>query len=391
MPALTGTRKFRILAAVLLACACAPPALAQPETGGPPQFPLARVKPRVYEATISADVFGTSIDALETAPLEAKRSEIIIPMIIRGAYSAIDPASIKVAGQINGQTYRVGDVPWKLRGPHPDGTGEVVVEFVDIRAQSMGVKVTWREQSWLATINDRAALQITWPVEWPEEVREYLKPSPWIESDDELFVNFIQQITQGNLRKVTPYAATKELLRETITRFRSISGTGNERRDLGLIAGLQLVGAREAASAESGSPNDLVCTCIAVLRAAGIPARPVVGIVKELTDNLRERTQWRTWGEFYLPKTGWVPFDPNDMRGSGFQFKALDVAWPGFGNVKNLDERIPVAYRFQPEGSKWEWPPVWGWIYNGNPARAYRIFSQTSLVRINRGQGVPDP
>lgn len=391
MPALLGTRMFRILAAAAVAFACTPLADAQPAKGGPPQFPIARVKPRMWETTISADVFATSQDVLETAPLLASRSEIVVPIIVHGAFSKADPSSIRVAGQINGQTYREGDVPWKLRGPNPDGTAHVVVEFVDIAGQSIGVKVTWMEQSWRAVVDDAAALRITWPVEWPEETRKYLQPSPWIESDDDLFTGFVERITQGNLRKVTPYAAAKELLRETITRFRSISGTGNERRDFGLISGLQLVGAREAARTETGSPNDLVCACVAVLRAAGIPSRPVVGIVKELTDDLRERTRWRTWAEFYLPQAGWVPFDPNEMRGSGFQFKALDAAWPGLGDVDDLDERIPVAYDFQPTGTLLEWPPVWGWVYTGNTARAYRLFSQTSLVRINRGQGVPDP
>ena len=391
MPRLLENRMLWILAVSMLVLTCTPEIHAQPATGGPPQFPIARVKPRLWEPTIKADVFASSLYTLNTSPLSASRSEIIVPVIIQGAYSKVDPSSIKVAGQINGQTYREGDVPWKLRGPHPDGTAEIVVEFVDIKAQSIGVKVTWLEQSWLALVDDAAALQITWPVEWPEEIRKYLKPSPWIESEDEFITDFVQRITQGNLRKVTPYAAAKELLRETITRFRSINGTGNERRDLGLITGLQLVGAVEAARAESGSPNDLVCTCVAVLRAAGIPSRPVVGIVKELGDNLRERTRWRTWAEFYLPRAGWVAFDPNEMRGSGFQFKAIDVAWPGLGDVDDLDKRMPVAYDFQPKGTSMEWQPVWGWVYTGSTRDIYRLFSQTSLTRVSRGQGVPDP
>ena len=35
--------------------------------------------------------------------------------------------------------------------------------------------------------------------------------------------------------------------------------------------------------------------------------------------------------------------------------------------------------------------PVWGWLYDGNPQRAWKIFPQTSLMRISRGPGVPDP
>jgi putative nicotinate phosphoribosyltransferase len=83
-------------------------------------------------------------------------------------------------------------------------------------------------------------------------------------------------------------------------------------------------------------------------------------------------------------KRVWRAYDRRDLA-------TADVAWKGIGTMKDLKERIPVAYAFQPEGSLWNRPPVWGWIYNGDTSRAYRIYSQTSLVRINRGIGEPDP
>ena len=368
--------------------------VAQPVEGGPPEYPIERIDPKACDATINADVFaerrnGRPVGIAEW-PLVSARSELVIPIILRGPWSKADPASIVVSGQINGQPHAAGSVPWSLRGPHPDGSAEIVVELVNIQAQSVGVRVTWREQTWLPLINEADALRSTWPKDWPEAARPFLEPSPWIESDDQLMIDFVAGVTQGNLRNVSPYAAAKELVREAVLAFRSISGTGNEQREYGQISGLQLVGAVEAARNGTGSPNDLVCTCIAVLRAAGIPARPVIGIVKELTRDLKERTRWRAWGEFYLPGAGWVPFDPNLMRGSGFQNRPLTAAWKGFANIKDFNDRIPVAYRFQPRGSGWNWPPVWGFIYDG-PTAGIHMYSQTSLMRVGRGQGIPDP
>ncbi|MCH2144412.1 MAG: transglutaminase-like domain-containing protein [Phycisphaerales bacterium] len=367
-------------------------AVAQPEVGGPPVHPISRVDPRVYETTLTADIFTEKRELTERDPLLADQSELVVPIIMQGAFSRTYPDSIVVAGQINGQFHEAGTVPWTLRGPHPDGTAEIVIEFADLRARTLGVRVTWREQSWLAVVDEAAAMQVTWPVEWPETVRPFLAPQPWIQSKAEIITNFVQRTTQGNLRRVTPYSAAKELTRQTIALFTSISGTGNERRNLGQITGLQLTGAEEAMELGRGSPNDLVCCCVAVLKAAGIPARPVVGVAKEFTKEMKQVTQWRVWGEFYLPGSGWIPFDPNMMRGSGIDNRSLDAAWRGFANVKELDERIPVAYRFQPKGSHWdEWPPVWGWFYGGNLQRVLRIYPQTSLMRISRGKGEPDP
>ena len=374
--------------AVLLA---ASRASAQPANGGPPVYPIERVQPQVHEATIDLGIFAEQLVVDENGPLLAQRSEVLIPIILQGAYSKADPSTISISGTINGQIFREGSIPWSLRGPRPDGAAEIVVELIDLRAQSVGVKVTWTQQTWLPQINEVDAMCSTWPAEWPEATRPFLKPEPWIQSDDQFLIDFVTRISKGNLRGVSPYGAAKELIRESVLAYKSISGTGNERREFGLISGLQLIGASESARAATGSPNDLVCTCIAILRAAGIPARPVVGIVKEMTKDLKERTRWRTWGEFYVPKAGWVPFDPNIMRGSGFQFRGLDAAWPGFANIKDFNERIPVAYRFQPEGSLWHWPPVWGFIYGGDLNRARKIYSQTSLMRIGRGDGIPDP
>jgi hypothetical protein len=364
---------------------------AQPAAGGPPVYPIERVEPNIYEATIDAGIFAERRVIDENAPLLARRSEVLIPIILQGAYSKADPASITVSGSINGQVFRAGGVPWSLRGPRPDGSAEIVIELIDIQAQSIGIKVTWAQQSWLPLINEADILRSTWPSEWPEATQRFLKPEPWIQSDDQFLIDFVGRVTKGNLRGVSPYGAAKELVRESVLAYKSISGTGNERREFGQISGLQLIGASESARSATGSPNDLVCTCVAILRAAGIPARPVVGIVKELTKDIKERTQWRTWGEFYVPKAGWVPFDPNIMRGSGFQFRRLDESWTGFANIKDFNERIPVAYQFQPEGSLWNWPPVWGFIYGGDLNRVRKIFSQTSLMRIGRGVGVPDP
>jgi len=54
-----------------------------------------------------------------------------------------------------------------------------------------------------------------------------------------------------------------------------------------------------------GECTDYSALFVAVCRAAGIPARPVVGFFADKTDG------WHCWAEFLLPSGHWIPVDPS--------------------------------------------------------------------------------
>jgi transglutaminase-like putative cysteine protease len=64
-------------------------------------------------------------------------------------------------------------------------------------------------------------------------------------------------------------------------------------------------GAKLAFENEYGECGDYSALFVALCRAAGIPARPVVG--RWATS---EAIDWHVWAEFHLPGYGWVPVDP---------------------------------------------------------------------------------
>ena len=394
----------RVLPLIIAGLLCLPAdALAQHESGGPPNFPIAREKPRLWEARVRSQLVGSNVSGVMSSQnsIQCPRSEIVIPIIMRGTYCRTDPNSITVTASIGSQWLRAGNVPWTLRGPHPDGTAEIVVEFRDINTTSITMEANWKTQTWESSLNEVAASKIGWPTEWPEAVRKYLEPSLLIESDAPEFTGFVNSITNGQLRNVSPYLAAKELVKRTILNFRSIIG--------GSMDTTNLTGAAESLRSERGSRLDLTCACVATLRAAGIPARPVMGISKLLNKKqIKESTVWTPWAELYLPGAGWVPFDPFEMRGSGFQHRELTAQWRWFGSVEDLVERIPVAYQLSPPGSdlrlrnsaktsvgvvdikkNWFETPVWGWVSDG--CSQGQSSWNTNLVRINRGAGTPDP
>lgn len=63
-----------------------------------------------------------------------------------------------------------------------------------------------------------------------------------------------------------------------------------------------------------GKCTDIHSVFVAVMRAAGVPAREVFGIRQGKKDVV-DITKWQhCWAEFFLPGYGWVPVDPADVR-----------------------------------------------------------------------------
>ena len=235
-------------------------------------------------------------------------------------------------------------------------------------------------------LDESAMARITWPREWPQEVADGLKPQKYIESDDPIFKKIVEDVSGGKLRFVPPYVAAKELVRASINAIQ-MSGDGVRMAEQGIIRGLEIEGARKTVAEGRGGPHDLLCVCIAVLRAAGIPARPVIGA----EENAANRNVFVTWGEFYLPGAGWIPFDPDEMRGKNIRTLDVRQPWPEFGTMKRLNRRIPLAYYFEPPNVPVSppYPGVWGW--DPKPMPIPPLLEQIHFSIVSRGPGKEDP
>ena len=63
-----------------------------------------------------------------------------------------------------------------------------------------------------------------------------------------------------------------------------------------------------------GKCGDLSSIYVTLCRAAGVPARHVLGL-RQGSETGQDITTWQhCWAEFYLPGTGWVAADPADVR-----------------------------------------------------------------------------
>ncbi|MHC4946938.1 MAG: transglutaminase-like domain-containing protein [Planctomycetota bacterium] len=363
-------------------------ALAAPPSGRPPTGPLERYEPRAYDATFEVTLsstiqkYGSDIENYDLVD-----TPVVLPVILQGTWSQVRLDSLRAQLWLEGvedpDTTRRARLDERL----PHHVHLAVLTIPRFTGKSLRFRFGWRVQSWSSRIDDRAAAAIAWPRTWPEDVREGLQPQMYIESGDPMFRRTVERVSEGQLRMVPPYLAAKDLVRYCVGEIR-VTGDGIRREGLGVLRGLELKGAAATARSGMGGPHDLVCVCVAMLRAAGIPARPVIGM-QEREDG--PGSEFVTWAEFYLPDAGWVPFDPVALRGKGIRTRDVRDAWAEFGTMKDLNRRIPIAFGFMPpvEVESPGWPALWGW--GPRPDKAPSTDQQIRLGMTSRGRGVEDP
>lgn len=357
-------------------------------SGRPPNPPLQREKPQIYDVS-----FGAQIRTLDQTDVLARGSynltdaPIVLPIIFKSAYSKVDPDSLTAQLWLDGHEDETVQSRARTDDGLPFHAHLAVLTVPRFSGREVRWRITYRAQTWNSRIDDAAAAKIAWPKEWPTEVKDGLEPQMYIESDDEVFKRAVADASGGQLRFVPPYLAAKDLIRYCIRHVKVTRGGTVEGRARSL-AGMQITGALAAAKAGKGSPHDLVCVCVATLRAADIPARPVVGFHY---DRRQKRFDFISWGEFYLPGAGWVPFDPNELRGNGAMQREVRQPWIDLGTMDRLNERIPLAFHYLPPTLVESpiAPGVWGWDPRpgGDPSSTVVL----TISSAHKGKGTEDP
>lgn len=363
-------------------------ALIVPPAGRPPTGPLEREEPRVYDVEIEVSVKTYNRPAIDPVPETIYRLQdapIMMPVILQGAYSRVDPESLGARLWLLENEDHSIQQRARLESGHALNTHLAILPVRQFAGTQLRWRLSYRVQVWSSRLDERAASRIPWPQDWPEEVREATQPQRFIESDDPIFINEVQQLTQGQLRSIPPLHAAKELIRHTLKNIQVV-GPKVHMGELRTFRGLAVKGAKAAAASGEGSPHDLVCACVALLRAADIPARPVIGFRRDRDADY----ELFTWAEFYLPEAGWVPFDPDEMRSAGLHRDANEP-WPHFGTFEDMNRWIPLAYHFIPpvKCEVPDHPAVWGWDPKpgGDPGSRQHI----RFMYNSRSRGTPDP
>jgi hypothetical protein len=214
-------------------------------------------------------------------------------------------------------------------------------------------------------LDEDIAAKIDWPRQWQGDSLSYLAPSEFVESAEEVFKDAVKDALGDSKNSIPVHYAAKTIIRYCLQHINS-DGLYEERSRFN-VRGLKVKGAAKTVKDGSGTACDLVCVCIATLRAAGIPARIVVGLTKTNTvGNGSTQPRYIVWGEYALPTAGWVPFDPKRMQGTVDRVPLKDP-WQGLGTMQFLNTRVPLAYSFVVGGIKdaydaigpWSWVPIY--------------------------------
>lgn len=368
------------------------PVPTDPWPGCPPP-PLRRTEPREYTAGLAIDMGAASERLQVTDPFISQGGSITLEPVVAGNWTVADLDRRSVSLRINGSPVQFEST---VEGDPTLDHRRLVTTIPSGVVNALTLHASWPAISFNSEIDEAAASRIAWPRQWPPETTRYLGPSLAIDSDRPIFGEFVRSVAGDELRRVPVYLAAKDLVRRTIGEFRNITSEHLVQEGLGAVRGFRLQDASVAALAHEGSPSDLVATCVAVLRAAGIPARPVLGIYSgdgDRADNKlpRDKTTLCVWAEFHLPGAGWVPFDPNEMRGSGLPQANLQRPWRWFGSCDQLNRRVAIGYDFAPthHGRILQWPAGWALTISGRTRAPFTLIDVTTPILVSRGRARP--
>lgn len=288
---------------------------------------------------------------------------------------------------------------------YPCGTRLGKWTYQNWEGQSVLLEVTLPVTCYQTKFDEKQAQAVGWPSAWPAVAQSCFQPQYWIDEDPAKgpydmapVKDFVNRATGGKDPKTAPPALLAKILAGQILESIQPSGQGLTFDRTGELQGVDLQGAPETIRTGKGSEFDVVCALAAVYRAAGIPARTVIGfdVGQTKTDGRRflgkhGSSELRSWVEFPLvsPKDGslvWVPVDVIRMRKSGSRMKPVDQRWPYFGDHDELDRVIPFAFQFHPPTTVVSYgsPAFWGWLVTPKPpdmvAQSIRFMAITTPV-----------
>lgn len=393
---------FRTLLSALLLCAISGASGGARGAPPPPSLFLTFVEEKDWTIHLEVELRPenvlyapdlTGINAPYTTPSYAFRSaDVVFPLIESTASSITLLDNFNFKTQLLWESVDSSPPPVLIDAPPAIGRfGHWRLEpLPDNRAYAghrmrlvLDIPVLCRE----TRLNERAAAAVRWPaLPWPPDIQSALEPQRYVESDDPAIDLLLSELLPNQPpRSLPPLRTAKTILARVIERFQPTT-MGYDFGSTGLVRGFDIKGARAVAAAFSEgetkvSPFDLPCIYVALCRAAGLPARLVIGFDPVASDK-QQYPIFHAWAEVYLydenaqplnaadpPGRGeWIPVDPIKQREFASRAPPINTPWLFLGTHEHLKDIIPLAHTFHPPTSVLQAPmfahgspALWGW------------------------------
>ena len=300
-------------------------------------------------------------------------------------------------------------------GPLPCGTwrGQWQIEPPEAgayRVREMEFEVASSIVSYRTKLDERGAREVDWPKgEWPPEAAATFQPQMFVDFDTQgrgydmtPVADLLREWTDGkDPRTVRPVVLAKYLAGQVLQHVQ-INGEGLAFDQTGMWQGFDTPGAVAAAVEGRGTEIDLPCLLVAIYRAAGIPARLVIGYDEQsegkqiYLEQKKGGGAIRVWVEFCLydevgRTMGWVPVDITKLRKKQNRLpdNYLDRPLRFFGTHDELDRVAPLAFHFHPPTTVRSYgsPALWGWFVTPTPPGRATQRVDFTITTTPRGGG----
>lgn len=272
---------------------------------------------------------------------------------------------------------RLYDAEPTFQGGYQSGARLARWEVRDVEGSQAQIKIDELLTAWNSVYDEDLAMTVPWPASWPAVPASALQRQLFVESDAPEIKQLVKQWTDGKDPKALPPAQLAKVLTAKVLEYVQPIGNGLIFTKGGDLMGFDLKGAAGVARDGKGSPHDIACFHAAIFRAAGLPARTVIGYDQSDKDSSsgfggkgspKGAGGLRSWIEFAMvdPFDGqefWIPVDVNRMRRTGSKAQALNRPWKYFGTHDEMAFLIPIAFQYHPPTSVSATAPAfWGWL-----------------------------
>jgi len=419
MPRLPIAKTLVLTAALACPLAIAPAGLAQQQKAeGPEANPFLELsRPMTWDFRREINISPSTFT--DRGPGGSRRSftdriilqeiTIVAPMITGCATAITDPEDL-TEGVVKVDHEIVAEEPTIVPG-FANGEQLARWDLQSVDTRRLTVALRGPATTFESRVKEDLAMRVPWPEDgYPETIATSLEPEQFIESDDPRVIRLMKKWTSNNPQGPNPYLVAKALAGQVLENFQP-SGPDFRFDNTTRFAGIDAAGAARAARSMRGSEADMASLLCAVYRAAGLPARVVVGLDVAGSPGGRSNVPapsavcranhdpdiitfplLRTWVEFYLfdeasGQGGWIPVDIRMLRLASSRMQQLDRVWDGFGGGMCYDHLVPIAFSLVPPLTAGDDQPasVWGWITTPADCSTETELIIEATPQVNRG------